>query len=312
MHLLLVDDEPSAIHALAHCLSDLGELFFATSGAQALALARQQPPDLVLLDAHMPGLSGFETCAAFKSDPTLEHIPILFVTSERSPEVEAAVFELGAVDYLNKPVRPVVVRARVRTQLRLKELTDALRRQALEDPLTGLATRRRFEPQLHHEVARSARCGEPLGLLMVDVDHFKRFNDSAGHAAGDDALRQVARALCGATRSGDLAARLGGEEFVLLLPATGLEGAVQAGERVLAGVAALRLPHPGLAAGAMLSVSVGAAAWRPHGVRQTSRATETELARQLLETADRALYAAKHQGRNRVCAQALEAPEPAA
>ncbi|MBH9552092.1 diguanylate cyclase domain-containing protein [Inhella gelatinilytica] len=303
--LLLVDDEPDALHVLAHCLEGLGTLHVATSGTQALAMARRHPPSVVLLDANMPGLSGFETCQAFKADPLLAACPILFVTAEDSAEQEAKSFEIGAVDYITKPIHPVVVRARVRTQLRLKELTDELRRLALEDPLTGLASRRCFEPQLVREVALAARSGLPIAVMMVDIDHFKRFNDSAGHAAGDHALREVAQALSrAARRPGDLICRLGGEEFAFLLPQTGLGDASTVADRALEEVRRMALPHPGLPEGQCLSVSLGLAAWSPGGPVRDAPSGAL-----LLEAADRALYAAKQGGRNTAYAVQF-GPEP--
>lgn len=296
--LLLVDDEPSALHALAHCLKGLGELRVATSGAQALEVARRAPPTLVLLDANMPGMDGFTTCKAFQADPQLSQIPIIFVTSENEAAHEVAGLQAGAVDYLSKPVHPIIVRARVLTQLRMQEMAEALRRLALEDPLTGLANRRRFEPQLQTAIALSARSGLPLSLIMVDIDHFKRFNDSAGHAAGDEALKAVSAALeRSARRPGDLVGRLGGEEFAILMPQTGADDAISVAERVLALVSELNLPHPGLAPPQRISVSVGLSTWAP------GAPTHDPLqAAVLMDAADQALYAAKHLGRNRACA----------
>ena len=225
-HILLVDDDPITIRLLTHILADLGSLRFATSGADALRLARELKPDLVLLDAEMPGMSGFQVCAAFKANPLLADVPVIFVTSHSDPAFEVSGFDLGAADFIAKPVLPALVQARVKTQLRLKHLADELRLIALADTLTGVANRRHFDNSLEREWRRLRRSGKPLALLMIDVDHFKRFNDHYGHQAGDSCLRAVAQALVGACqRPADLVARYGGEEFVMLLPDTTRDGA---------------------------------------------------------------------------------------
>ncbi|MBL8485390.1 MAG: response regulator, partial [Rhodocyclaceae bacterium] len=190
--ILLVDDNPPAIQLMGRMLADHGELRFATSGPAALALMRGAPPDLVLLDAEMPGMSGFEVCTAMKCEADLADIPIIFVTGHDSPEFEVAALDMGAADFIAKPVHEPLLRARVRTQLRLKTLADELRRVAAQDDLTGTANRRGFERALEREWRRSQRTGEPLSLMIIDVDHFKLYNDHYGHVAGDAALSAVA------------------------------------------------------------------------------------------------------------------------
>ena len=150
-NILLVDDDPRTIQIMGRILAPLGNLRFATSGREALRLARESPPDLVLLDADMPEMSGFDVCAAMKSEPTLSDVPVIFVTNHSESAFEVTAFELGAVDFIAKPVSAPLVLARVRTQLRLKRLADELRRSATTDGLTGVANRRQFDDVLERE-----------------------------------------------------------------------------------------------------------------------------------------------------------------
>ena len=297
--LLLIDDDPSSVQVLSRMLGGLGHLRFALSGSDALALAQASAPDVVLVDAEMPDMNGFEFCARLKAEPALADVPVIFVTSHGDIETEVAGFAAGAADFIRKPPVAEVVQARVGMQLRLKALTDALRRSALSDGLTGVANRRRFDDDLHAECDRARRSGETLSLLMVDVDHFKRYNDRYGHVAGDACLREVAAALQSVTqRPADRLARYGGEEFALLLPQTEISGALALAQRAIAAVAALKITHAGSSLGRVVTVSVGVAA-----ARRTADGAHTELAAQVLvDAADRALYAAKGAGRGQCCA----------
>jgi len=312
--ILLVDDDPGAIQLMARMLAGAGHLRFATNGLAALQLARDKPPDLVLLDAEMPGMSGFEVCTALKADPLLKHSPVVFVTSHSQPEFELSGFECGAADFIAKPVSEPLMRARVQTQLRLKRLHDELTRVATVDALTGVSNRRRFDEALGREWLRGLRTGAPISLLMIDIDHFKRFNDRYGHPAGDQALRSVALALAAACRRPvDLAARFGGEEFALLLPDTARAGAARVAQRVFDGLAALAIAHADSPTAAELTVSIGigfyddaSASWlAPSADSSFLREVDRRLsAGELLGVADLALYAAK--GSGRACAYGLD------
>ena len=305
--ILLVDDDPRSIQILARILAQTGELRFATDGHEALRQARRSTPDLVLLDANMPGLGGFEVCAAMRADPALGDVPIIFVTNHSDVGFELSAFEAGAVDFITKPVSAPVVLARVQTQLRVKRLTDELRRTATTDGLTGVANRRQFDEVLGREWLRARRAGDPLALLMVDVDHFKLYNDRYGHPAGDACLRKVARALVSASlRPGDLVARYGGEEFVLLLPQTPRGGAEKMALRVLDAVAALAIPHEASQTARHLSTSIGIGCYDDQSECWATGSADSRFddqphancnADDLLRAADKALYAAKHAGR---------------
>ena len=284
---LIVDDEPANIQVLAESLSGY-DLRFATSATRALELALEQPPDLILLDVVMPGMDGFDALRWLKTEARTQHIPVIFVTAMTELEDEERGFALGAVDYILKPISPAIVRARVRTHIELKRQRDLLEEHAALDGLTGIANRRRFDQELGRSWKAAQRSGQPLTLMLLDVDHFKRYNDHYGHSPGDECLRRVASALDGAfSRGDDLAARYGGEEFALLL--SGADGPRQV-ERALAAVHALQIPHVRSETSLFVSVSIGAI---------TTVAAVGASADAALSLADGLLYAAKDTGRDR-------------
>jgi diguanylate cyclase (GGDEF)-like protein len=292
--LLIVDDAMENIQILNHVLGGEHEVLFAMSGEKALELAHQHQPDLILLDAVMPGMDGYEVCAALHASADVRDIPIIFVTALTTPEDETRALEAGAVDFITKPFNVAVVRARVRTHLTLKRQSDAMRELTLTDALTGVANRRSFNDTIDNEWRRCARSGAPLSVIMIDIDHFKLYNDAYGHQAGDACLKQVAEAMvhC-AGRPPDLLARYGGEEFVILLPQVGDEGARTVAERILNGVRALAIPHRMSSAGDTVTVSLGVATIVP-----SESSCDADA---LVRTADGALYQAKAAGRNRYC-----------
>ena len=306
--LLIVDDDASAIQALGRILAGLGEIRFALSGREGLQLAAEFQPDLLLLDAELPDMSGLDLCHTLRSDPQLAEMPVIFVTGHVDLDTELKALEAGANDFIRKPLRPPVVLARARTQLRRKQLTDALRRQAARDGLTGVANRAAFDAALLAEWVRARRVNGALSLVLVDVDHFKRFNDRYGHPAGDACLRAVSAALSGVSqRAADLVARYGGEEFAVLLPGTDATGAAHLAEAARAAVQAQALLHADSPVAACVTVSVGVAtAYPARGALAQAGCVA------LLSAADRALYAAKRAGRNRWVQAGVDGPEPAA
>jgi len=255
---LLVDDDPMVIRILSRILSDYAPLRFATSGRVALKLARESVPDLVMLDVEMPELSGFEVCKAFKSDPRLAEVPIVFISSHESPELETAGLKLGAADFITKPPHASLVLARVRTYQQLKSLSDTVRSAVIMDFLTGTSTRRQFEKILAQEWLRVQRSAAPLSLLLANIDGFTVFNAQFGEEAGDACLRSVADALRRvAQRPTDLLARYGGGSFALLLPATNCQGAEAIADRACRAAGELQFPHAGK--DYRITLSVGAA-----------------------------------------------------
>lgn len=290
--ILVADDTPSNIALLNLVLGKEHELLCASNGKEALAAALAEHPDLVILDALMPELDGFEVCARLKDDPRTSDIPIIFITSLEEADDEARALHLGAVDFISKPISPIAVQARVRNCLDLKRQRDLLDRLSFTDGLTGIANRRRFDQVLDQEWKRGARAHGVLSVWLLDVDQFKRFNDAAGHVAGDDCLRRIAAALGSAIRRpGDVVARYGGEEFAGVLPDTDVEGALAVATRIHELVGALAMPHPDSAVERVVTASVGVATARPWPQAGPDR---------LVEAADRALYRAKQLGRNRV------------
>lgn len=291
--ILIVDDAMENVQVLYQALRDEQEVLFALDGPTAIEIARQQMPDLILLDAVMPGMDGYAVCAALRATPEVQDIPIIFVTALSQPEDETRALEAGAVDFISKPFNVAVVRARVRTQLTVKRQADAMRELTLTDALTAVANRRHFNDTLELEWRRCARSGMPLSAIMIDIDHFKHYNDEYGHQAGDLCLQKVAAAMkkC-AARPQDLLARYGGEEFILLLPQEGLAGASAVARRILDEVDALALPHKASPTSSMVSVSMGVATLQP------GEGGEASL---LVRGADEQLYRAKQHGRNRYC-----------
>lgn len=304
--ILLVDDDMAMIKSMSRMLATVADIQFACSGEDALRLVRDRPPSLILLDAEMPGMSGFQVCEQLKADPALAHIPVIFVTAHSEAAIEVAGFELGAVDFIAKPVSPPLLVARARTQLRIRHLTDELRLSATTDGLTRVANRRAFDDAFRREWALARRTGESLSALMVDADHFKLYNDHHGHAAGDRCLQGIAQALSDAClRPGDLVARYGGEEFVLLLPQTPRAGAIDVAGRVLAAVHALAIPHAASRTAQLVTVSVGVSCAdrlgdaAPAAKRDLDERAWHDRPARLLQAADKALYAAKAAGRAR-------------
>ncbi|WP_050570790.1 diguanylate cyclase domain-containing protein [Dickeya zeae] len=288
---LVVDDQPINIHILNDVLADQFEVLMATNGERALEQARSQKPDLILLDIVMPGMDGYEVCRRLKAEPLTELIPVIFVTSQTETEVEAQGFEVGAVDFISKPVNPAIVRARVTTQLTLKLYMDNMRDIAWIDGLTGLHNRRRFDEMLHSYWDQCLREARPVTLLMMDVDFFKRYNDQYGHQAGDECLYRIAMAIKqNLRRPLDMCFRYGGEEFACLLPFTESGGGCQRAEAILQSVRQLAIPHQASDTAPFVTLSIGVDCQIP----TADTGWET-----LLHNADSALYQSKALGRNR-------------
>jgi diguanylate cyclase (GGDEF)-like protein len=295
--LLVVDDQRVNIQALHQVFQADHKVSMATSGEQALALCLSQRPDLVLLDVVMPGMDGFEVCARLKADDATKDIPVIFVTAYNDEEAETHGLDVGAVDFISKPVNPRIVRARVKTHLTMKRQSDLLRGMVYIDGLTGVCNRRYFDEHLKREWDRAARLGASLSVALVDVDLFKRYNDHYGHQAGDECLRRVAAAMSASLkRPADIVARYGGEEFALLLPDTDAEGALHLANQVRQRLLEAHIDHADSSVGPLLTVSVGVCARPPEGVGGCAA---------LLREADAQLYLAKSRGRDQACAAML-------
>lgn len=425
---LVVDDAPAHLGALRSMMLQQGyQTFVANSGERALGIAQRALPDLVLLDINLPGMDGMEVCRRLKAHPVTCNIPVIFMSARTETEDIVAAFDIGAADYIPKPLRLAEVCARVRAQLQFrrtslsqqeqadrlrmivnsideglmiieangriqyanpacdrylgyrpgelagatldsllapsvaqeyldifsrsmagaagdqpfgrdwrdcrgarevlirqrdgilramdftltpmladqplfvallhdithhKQSENALQRAALADPLTKIPNRRHFDAFLEKEWQRAVRSSQPLSLIVLDVDHFKGYNDSLGHAAGDACLQQVAMALQShALRATDIAARYGGEEFVLLFGETNHEAAAVLGETIRAHIESLHIPNPGSTTSEWVTASLGVATIVP---------TQLDDLKSFFVAADRAMYAVKDAGRNGV------------
>jgi len=299
---LIIDDDLFAIRYLEKALDGLAEVKSSISGTEALTLLEQTSFDLVLVDLMMPDMDGFQTCLRIRSEHP--NLPVLFVTGSQSIDDEVRALDVGGIDFIHKPFNPMVIRARVEAHLKLKSQADELRKLNLIDPLTGLANRRGLDETLLKEWRRAERNRSSLGLLMIDIDHFKHYNDFYGHKGGDVCLHCVAVKITEAVaRTGDLVARYGGEEFAVVLPNTCINGALDVAHKVRDIVESMRMEHLGSTSGSTVTVSIGAAAIQPIEVSTPGLGTfinepGLQLAGILIEQADSALYSAKEQGRN--------------
>ena len=289
---LVVDDTPAEADILADTLADAYDVLTASSGPAALELAMDRVPDLILLDAAMPGMDGYEVCRRLKLSPRTRSIPVIFVTALNQEEEETRGLSAGAIDYITKPIRTHIVLARVRNHLELKRYQDHLEALSTTDALTGIGNRRRLDEALDREWRRAMRNSSPLALILLDIDQFKQFNDRYGHLAGDDCLRQLTGALAACSmRPADVVARCGGEEFVCLLPDTDEAGAAVVAARIQSRVAQLVIPHASSSVSSQVTLSIGVAAMVP---------ARDQAPTVLLQRSDEMLYEAKRTGRNRV------------
>lgn len=308
MKILIVDDLRFNLDALCHILkpgdtpiateqtgSDPScyRIHVAKSGKAALKKVVEEKPDLILLDVVMPDMDGFEVLTELKKSKTTCDIPVIFITGLDSVTDEEKGFALGAVDYITKPFHDSLVRARVQTHLKIIEQMRTIEMLGLTDALTVLPNRRGFDNRLIEEWRRSIREQSPMSLLLIDIDHFKEFNDTYGHQQGDTAIQTVARILKSILkRPTDFAARWGGEEFAVILSNTDIHGALSVAEGIRANVETAVIPDNRDVFNEKVTVSIGAASVQP---------SENGTMHAFIALADKALYAAKEAGRNRVC-----------
>ncbi len=285
---LIVDDSP-AVHRLVEVwLRPLNVEFHAALGVDdGYKQARTLRPDVILLDMNLKDGDGLALCKQLKSDPLVSTAPVIFLSAETRCEEKVKALDLGALDFIVKPFNPAEFQARVRVALRTKHLVDLLSDRARIDGLTGLHNRALFDERIESEVAHARRYGTALSCIMLDIDHFKKVNDSFGHIVGDEVLRHVASAMSRRCRREDIVCRYGGEEFAILTPNVGLAGAITLAEDIRQLIAALQIRN----AGQVLAVTCS------FGVSEYS----AEVITPLPDRADEALYFAKKNGRNRVC-----------
>ena len=288
-NILVVDDNPDKLGLIEAALRLAGHnVTTATDGDEALAAIESYQPDLVITDVMMPRMNGYELAQRIRANPLTKFIPVIMQTAagRRSEDLRRA-NEAGALGYITDPTDLDLLLARTRTLLEFKAYLDVCEEAAFTDHLTGLANRRRFERQLEREVGRVQRFGHPFSLLMIDIDRFKSLNDSFGHDTGDEAIRRIGRVLREGTRGIDLAARIGGEEFAVLLVETSRDGGYEVAERLRNAIKSIEIPKA-----RNVTASFGVA----------ECPTDSQTSVDILKASDVALYEAKRNGRDRVVA----------
>lgn len=300
MKVLVVDDQRSMRIVCASIVKSLGhEVIEADSGQAAIDICQNEKIDLILMDVEMPGMNGFETTKVIRQHSNV-WFPIIFVSAMTDTKFFAEGIRSGGDIYLFKPIVKEVLESMINAMHRIAKIQEELHSTkvrmellAHQDALTGLVNRRGFDNAMELELQHSHDDKMPLSLIMLDIDHFKAFNDHYGHQQGDDCLAQVSKVLkTAACRPHDIVARYGGEEFAIILPNTKLEHATIVADRVVSGLKELAYPHEKSQTADQVTVSCG--------IAQDVAADTPES---LLQRADQALYEAKEQGRNRyICA----------
>ncbi|MVX65514.1 diguanylate cyclase [Clostridium chromiireducens] len=315
-NILIVDDRQDNLLVLESLLEDMEcNIIKATSGNEALSLMLDYEFALVLLDVQMPEMDGFETAEFMRMNSKTRYVPIIFVTAiSKEKMCIFKGYELGAVDYLFKPIEPIILQSKVRVflelysqkklveeqrkllELKVKELSDLqeanfkLENLSTLDGLTGIWNRRSFDNYINKSIKSCARSQKPISLIMADIDFFKGYNDNYGHLKGDDCLIKVAKTIASSIkRPLDFAARYGGEEFAVILPETDIEGAKVIAEEIRKNVEGLKIIHEHSNTSSFVTLSLGITTIYPN-IESSSD--------ELIESADKALYRAKSNGRN--------------
>jgi len=284
---LVVDDDPDKRMLLTVALQMAGyEVRTANDGEEGLSAVETYQPDLIITDVMMPKMDGYDLARRVRANPQTRFVPIIIQTAARSEAQDARRgSEVGALGYITDPTDIDLLLARARTLLDFKQYLDTVEEEAFTDHLTGLANRRRFERQLEREISRTLRYAHPFCLLYLDIDNFKLVNDTYGHEAGDETIRRLALVLQAGTRGIDLAARIGGEEFAVILPETDFTGGLDVAERLRLAIKEMEVPTVG-----HITASFGVAEFP----------LCASTGREIMSVADAALYEAKRNGRDRI------------
>lgn len=303
-YILVVDDISTNLKLLRLILEPIGySLAFAKGGYQAIEKVKASKPDLILLDLMMPEINGLEVCKQLKSDPEYANIPIIFITASNEQEHIVKAFELGAVDYINKPFKRAELFARIRNHLLLKHTIDKLKSTQIElknalaevqkiantDPLTKALSRRRLFNLGYQEFNRVSIYGKALSILLMDLDNFKKINDNYGHQAGDKALCRVVKSIKNTIRNVDFLGRYGGEEFMAILPETNGKKALILAEEIRKMVSSNIIKTE--KGSILLTISIGVSTY----------SAKDQSLDDIISRADKAVYQAKQQGRNKCC-----------
>jgi two-component system cell cycle response regulator len=285
---LLIDDDAS-VHDLIdfHLEGVVDRILHAHHPSAGLTKAAQERPDVILLDVNMPHLDGFQVCRQLKESDQTRDIPVLFLTVDDSVHYIARALDIGGSDYVVKPFQTVELQARVRAALRTRRLIEMLRKHARMDALTGLKNRGALEESLELAAAGFGRHGKSYAVIILDIDHFKRVNDTHGHGIGDETLRKLGYTLANLCRPTDVAARYGGEEFVVILHDVGEREAEATCARLLAAFREIKVAIPDGHFGFTCSA----------GLAMVEEGLDAD---HVVERADEALYQAKNQGRDRM------------
>jgi len=296
--ILIVDDSVLNIKVLSEILSDKYEIYFTRESKKVVDIAKTRNVDLILLDIVMPELDGYEICELIKADAQITRIPVIFVTSKDHIEEEERGLKAGAIDYITKPFRPPIIKARVENHIKLKNYQDQLEDISLRDGLTGLYNKRKLNEVLIREWGRAFREGSSMSIIIVDIDFFKKYNDTYGHLEGDNTLCKVATAISDSLhRPADIVVRFGGEEFLCVCSDTDLPGAESVAQNIHKSVIDLQIPHESSDVSNVVTISLGVC-----GVNEISEAYPTDL---IIKKADEMLYQAKESGRNKICSIAI-------
>jgi diguanylate cyclase (GGDEF)-like protein len=292
--IMIADDDKASLDILSSILMNEYDLRIVRNGKAVLEQVADSPPDLLLLDVMIPGLTGFEVLAHLKQVESTHRIPVIFITSLNGEDYEEKGLRLGAVDYITKPFNRGIMLARIRSQIQIVRYIREIERLGMIDALTDIPNRRNFDIRIREEWRRETRTGNSLSMMMVDIDFFKHYNDTYGHPQGDILLRSLASLFTvHLKRPSDFVARLGGEEFAILLPEANREGAAVMAERIRAATEEMAVPVADQKKDTNITISIGVATLIP------DKNTPVE---ELVEKADKNLYAAKAAGRNRVVA----------
>jgi len=324
---LLVDDQMMVAEGIRRMLNGEKDIEFHSCNdpKKAVELAVEIKPTTILQDLVMPDIDGMTLVRFYRNHPAVKNVPVIVLSSKEDPLDKSEAFSNGASDYLVKPPDKIELIARIRAHSRsylaqqqrdaaFRDLRDLkkelevknkeLERLSTTDSLMGIANRRSFDEFFDKEWRRATREEKQLSIILIDIDHFKAYNDHYGHQGGDECLRQVARKLAECLkRGGDMIARYGGEEFVVVLPNTSERGAISIAEELRAAVEALRLKHEHSSVADHVTISLGVASMIP---------VQGASLRELIAMADEALYAAKESGRNRCHLASGDMPKVAA
>jgi diguanylate cyclase (GGDEF)-like protein len=289
--ILVIDDDASIHRAVEKRLEGVvDQILKAESPTKGLQFAIQETPDVILLDLNMPQIDGFKVCRHLQEHPTTRDIPILFLTADQNPDNLAKALDAGASDYISKPFNAIELEARVRVALRTKQMMDLLQERARIDAVTGLNNRAALDDALVAAASAYKRTDHPVSLLMIDLDHFKKINDTYGHGVGDDVLRRVGASIRAGCRPYDVACRFGGDEFGVILAQSDTACAEQVSKRIVDGIKKIKIRSGGDEIKITCSGGLASATEMP---------SDFEAA-DLLKAADEALYSAKNGGRNRL------------